>query len=193
MINRSELLNKLASRRIKDYSFTILFFFIFSFFLMFAIRPNLVTVFTLQKQLSDLQELDRNYENVILNIVNLQTLLEQNRDNFYLLDQSLPVNPQVNKIIDDLNKSASESGIRVKKIDMGEVNLKQDVRRKEMRSFTVNIETDSGFDNVNEFINSFLQQRRLKMLKNLSIIKENKDGTTSAKLKIKLEVEGYFL
>lgn len=192
-VSRNRIVEKLTNKRVKDYSFTIVFFVVFSFFIVFAIRPNLNTVFTLQRQLTELRALDANYENVILHIVDLQTLLENNRDNLYLLDQGLPPTPQVNKVIDDLKRSASEAGLVMKKIDIGEVSLKEDVRKKDLRAFSVAIETDSAFPSIQEFVDRFLTQRRLKMLKNLSIIKESKDSTDSSKLKIKMEVSGYYL
>lgn len=198
-MNRSKLAESLTNKRVKDYSFTIAFFFIFSFFILFAIRPNLVTVFSLQKQLGDLQLLDSNYENAILRIVQLQSMIESNRNNLFLLDQALPQTPQVNKVVDDLNNSASSSGVLIKKIDIGEVNLRVDKSKQEVKSFAVNIETTSDFDRVRQFIDMFLHQRRLKTMKNLSIIKESPDNSlfgvssSAATLKIKLEVDGFYL
>ncbi len=192
-MNRNAIIEKLTSKRVKDYSFTIIFFIVFSFFIIFAIRPNLTTVFSLQKQLKELRVLDTNYENVIVHIVDLQSMLETNRDNMYLLDEALPASPQVNKVIDDLKKSASESGVLIRKIDVGEVNLKEDEKKKDIKAFTLSMETNSDFTEVKTFIDQFMNQRRLKMVRNLSIIKDTKDGTGSASLKIKMDISGYYL
>jgi Tfp pilus assembly protein PilO len=192
-MNRNAIIEKLTSKRVKDYSFTIIFFIVFSFFIIFAIRPNLTTVFSLQKQLKELRALDASYENVIIHIVDLQSLLETNRDNMYLLDEALPGSPQVNKVIDDLKRSASESGVPIRKIDIGEVNLKEDEKKKDIKGFTLSLETNSNFVEVKSFIDLFMNQRRLKMVRNLSIIKDTKDGTGSASLKIKMDISGYYL
>lgn len=192
-MNRNAIIEKLTSKRVKDYSFTIIFFIVFSFFIIFAIRPNLTTVFSLQKQLKELRALDASYENVIIHIVDLQSLLETNRDNMYLLDEALPGSPQVNKVIDDLKRSASESGVLIRKIDIGEVNLKEDEKKKDIKGFTLSLETNSNFVEVKSFIDQFMNQRRLKMVRNLSIIKDTKDGTGSASLKIKMDISGYYL
>lgn len=192
-MNRNAIIEKLTSKRVKDYSFTIIFFIVFSFFIIFAIRPNLTTVFSLQKQLKELRVLDASYEDVIIHIVDLQSLLETNRDNMYLLDEALPASPQVNKVIDDLKKSASEAGVLIRKIDVGEVNLKEDEKKKDIKAFTLSMETNSDFTEVKTFIDQFMNQRRLKMVRNLSIIKDTKDGTGSASLKIKMDISGYYL
>ncbi|MEN9327568.1 MAG: hypothetical protein RI947_376 [Candidatus Parcubacteria bacterium] len=198
-MNRSKIVDNLTNKRVKDYSFTIAFFLIFSFFILFAIRPNLVTVFSLQKELNDLRVLDNNYENAILNIVQLQSMVEANRNNLFLLDQSLPQIPQVNKVIDDLNKAASDSGVLIKKVDIGEVNLKVDKSSRDTKTFAVDIETESDFTQVRRFIDVFMSQRRLKTMTNLSIIKEvggfgdSFGSSESAILKIKLEVDGHYL
>jgi Tfp pilus assembly protein PilO len=126
-------------------------------------------------------------------------MVEANRNNLFLLDQSLPQIPQVNKVIDDLNKAASDSGVLIKKVDIGEVNLKVDKSSRDTKTFAVDIETESDFTQVRRFIDVFMSQRRLKTMTNLSIIKEvggfgdSFGSSESAILKIKLEVDGHYL
>ena len=66
-------------------------------------------------------------------------------------------------------------------------------RKKDIKGFTLSLETNSNFVEVKSFIDQFMNQRRLKMVRNLSIIKDTKDGTGSASLKIKMDISGYYL
>lgn len=192
-MNKNDLLDKLANKKIKEYGFTIAFFLIFSFFIVFAIRPNLSSVISLNEQLTQLHGLDVQYEDSITKIINLQSLIEQNRENFYLLDQSLPSNPQVNKVIDDIKKNASDSGIQIDKIVVDEVNLKEDASKNKMKTFSVHMETASKFENIKQFIDNLFAQRRLKSIQNLTLERDAMSGSESATLKIKLEIGGYYL
>ena len=191
-MNKSDILSKLLHKRVKDYGFTIVFFFIFSFFLVFAIRPNLLAVVTLQEQLDQLGSLNQRYEDEITKIVHLQSLIEENRDNFPLLEDSLPSTPQVNKVIDDISRNASDSGLIISKIEVHDISLKEDKQKNKIKSFAVNIETNTDFEHANRFIDTLFNQRRLKSIKDLSMIKEE-IGTESSVLKMQLQIDALYL
>jgi Tfp pilus assembly protein PilO len=192
-MNKNDLLENLRNQKVKEYGFTISFFLIFSFFVVFAIRPNLTSVISLNEQLTQLRGLDVQYENSITKIITLQSLIEQNRENFYLLDESLPSTPQVNKVIDDIKKNASESGLVIDKIVVDEVSLKGDTGKKKMRSFSVDLETTSEFENIKKFVSNLFLQRRLKSIQDLTLERDITVSSGSAPLKIKLEIGGYYL
>ncbi len=192
-MNKIDLLDKLQNKKIKEYGFSIAFFMIFSFFIVFAIRPNLASVISLNEQLTQLRGLDVEYENSITKIINLQTLIEQNRENFYLLDESLPSTPQVNKVIDDIKKNASDSGIQIDKVVVDEVSLKEDSSKNKMKVFSVNMESSSQFESIKRFLDTMFQQRRLKAIQSLTLERDALSGSGSASLKIKLEIGGYYL
>lgn len=123
-LNAEQIIQKLRSnKKIQDYSLVICFFLAFSVFLWFAIRPNLITAFSLQQELTELREKDAHYEEVILSIVEFQSKLENNRDNLYLLDEALPEKPHVYKMVTDIYEVASQSGLRIERMDLQEVEL----------------------------------------------------------------------
>ena len=143
--------------------------------------------------MSDLKTLDTKYETAISGILSIQSSLEKNRDLLPLLDQSLPPIPQVNQVIDDVNKSASDSGLQIRKIAINQVVLKEGKASSALKQYQIDIETASDFPTVNKFMGKVLKQRRLKVIKELSIGKENKESTQSSTLNIKFEIEGYYL
>lgn len=195
-MNKDSIISKLDTKKVKDYSFIIFFFLIFSFFVAFAIKPNLTTIFTLQNELRDLNQLDDAYDSVISQILSLQSIFENNRDRMYLLTDALPEGPTVSKVIDDLSKSASASGVVLQKVEINQVNLRKTTANKNLQAYVVNINTNSQFEPVRKFMYDFLDQRRLKMVKSLTIVRDTggvPTSTGSAKIQIKMEVEGYYL
>jgi len=192
-MNKNDLLETFRNEKVKEYGFTITFFLIFSFFVIFAIRPNLSSVISLHEQITQLQGLDSQYEDSITKIINLQSVIEQNRDNFYLLDDGLPSAPQVNKVIDDINTNASASGLVIDKIIVEQVSLKEDTSKNKMKEFTVNLETSSDFENIKNFINILLAQRRLKAVENFTLERDESVASGAAPLKVKLQIGGYYL
>ena len=192
-MDRESLKKQLTSGKIKDYSYAVIFFLTFSFFTFFVIRPNLVNVFSLQEELGRLHILDAGYENVIRKIITIQTFLEANRSDLYLLDQAISSTPQINKIVGDIERAASSSGIIVNQIDISKINLKKDGERNKKTALVVNMSLRTDYNELKEFMEEMLRDRRLKTIKSIVIDKDERIGTMSWVLDIKMQLEGYYL
>lgn len=187
-----KLLKQISSKRAKDYTFASLFFIVFSVFVFFAIRPSLVTAFSLKKEESELNQLNDTYEKIISKIVSIQSSFEEYRDDLHLFSEAIPSKPNVNRLIGDIEQATATSSVAISKINTGEVNL-VDRTKGTLRSTTVNIDASADFENLLQSIQEIYGQRRLKKIKRLDISSQTKDSSGSAGLKLKLEVEGYYL
>lgn len=192
-MDKDTLIKQFTSKKAKDYTYAIIFFLIFSFFIFFVIRPNLVNVFSLQEELGKLQIMDAGYENVIKKIINIQTFLETNRSDLYLLDQAVSSTPQINKLIQDIEAAASASGIIVSQINISKIDLKDKTVRTKKNILTVNIATHTGFEKAKLFVENLIMERRLKTLKNITLDRDEKSASPSSALDIKIDLEGYYL
>ena len=192
-MNKSVIKRKLLVRKVTDYSYTILFFVSFAFFTFFVIRPNILTILSLQEESGKLHTLDAGYENVIKKIVDIQSFLEENGKDLYLLDESLPTLPQINKLVVDTQYSASNSGMSIATMAINQVNLRDIQKRTTRRTIVINLQGGADFMQSKAFISSLLDNRRLKMIKHITFSQDANVGTGSSKLKLELEVEGYYL
>src|SRR3989344_4680870 len=82
-----------------------------SFFGLFAIRPTLITAVSLIKSVSELKNLNIDYENKIGSIVKAQSEYEQIRDNLPYLQSALPSNALFHKLAKALEIFADRSNI----------------------------------------------------------------------------------
>jgi Tfp pilus assembly protein PilO len=192
-MDKEYLIKQFTSKKAKDYTYAVIFFLIFSFFIFFVIRPNLVNVFSLQEELGKLRIMDAGYENVIKKIINIQTFLETNRSDLYLLDQAVSSTPQINKLVQDIETAASASGIIVTQINISKIDLKDKAVRTSKNVLTVNIATHTGFKEARVFVDSLISGRRLKTLKSITLDRNEKGSSSSAELDIKIDLEGYYL
>jgi Tfp pilus assembly protein PilO len=159
---------------------------------MAVIKPNITTVFNLQRELETLQTIDTSYNNVIDKIINIQTTFETIRDSLFVIDESLPPNPDLSSLINNLKKTCVDSNINIDKLTISEINLKQDGKdKKNTGKIEINLETVTTFEDFNKFIKSLLAQRRLKTVKNIIILKS--DLTKDATISSKLIIDGYHL
>lgn len=193
MINKTSIKRTLQLKKATDYSYTILFFLSFSFFTFFVIRPNIVTILSLQEEAGRLKILDAGYENVIRKIVDIQTFLETNRENLYLLDESLPSSPNLNKIVDDTQYAASGSALNLTAMTINKVDLKDVTQKTDEKSVIINIEADGTFIQTRNFISEVLNDRRLKNIRRIVLDQDTVAGSSSGNLKLLIDVEGYHL
>ncbi len=178
-------------KKVTDYTFIVLFLLIFSIFIFFAIRPSLKTAFSLKKVEKDLMEVDSLYEKKIVSVSFIQSELEKNRDDLYLVYNALSKNPNVNKIIDDIKIAADKTNFFINKANVSDINLLQS--KQALGKVEVIIEGYSSFPDLLSFIKEIHNQRRLKTIDNLQISNKSKSSTDSANLSIKINISGYYL
>ena len=196
-MDKEKLLQLLSNKEVRKYGFDIAFFVIFSFFLIFAIRPNLITAFSLQKELQDLKIKNKESEAVILQVVNYQSTLEEYRDKIPLLDQAVPSTPTVAQVVDEIRKSASDSGILLHAVSVESIDLKGEQESevqtqqsdaineeptqeatKGINSFSITISGVANINQANVFLDKLMNQRRLKKIDSVTLTQEE-NGSTS--------------
>ena len=184
-MDKEKLLQLLSNKEVRKYGFDITFFVMFSFFLIFAIRPNLITAFSLQKELQDLKIQNKESEAVILQVVNYQSTLEEYRDKIPLLDQAVPSTPTVAQVVDEIRKSASDSGILLHAVSVESIDLKgeqeSEVKTQQsdaIDSFTVSVNGSASINGANVFLDKLMNQRRLKKIDSVTLTQEE-NGSTS--------------
>lgn len=176
-MNKEKLLAMLKDKKIQNYSYHIFFFITFSFFIIFAIQPNLSTAFHLQKELQDLRLKNKQFEEVILQIVNYQSLMEEYRDSLSVLDEAIPSSPELTEIIEDISKIASDSGLIVKSLTIESIALKEDHKKDQ---------SSSGGDSIDEVQGVESDTNEDTSLNKLVEVEGNKEETTGLSKQPKL-------
>ncbi|OGK35855.1 hypothetical protein A3A93_01220 [Candidatus Roizmanbacteria bacterium RIFCSPLOWO2_01_FULL_38_12] len=192
-MDSKKILDQLKDQKIQNYSYNIFFFIIFAFFLVFAIRPNLMTAFNLQKELQDLKLKSQEFEVEIQKIVDYQTKVEQYRDQFYLLDEALPASPAVAKVFEDLRKSATDSAVILNSINVEEVKIKSEEKLEGLKGYNMTLNAQSDIFGLQNFLNALTDQRRIKTIENLEISKDSQDGATVEQFTITMLIKGLYL
>lgn len=192
-MNKAVIKRKLLVKKATDYSYTILFFISFAFFTFFVIRPNILTILSLQEESGRLHILDIGYENVIKKIVDIQTFLEENRTDLPLLDEALPDVPQINKLVNDSQFSASDSGMTLNTMSINKVDLRDSGKKKDRKKVSLTIEGVANFLQSKSFIIQVMNDRRLKTIRKITFDIDSKQSSESGNLRLVLEVEGYYL
>ncbi len=193
-IDRTRITSLLQEEKVQNYSFSIGFFLVFSLFVYFAIRPNLVTAFNLEKEKQDLRLQNRQYEEQILQIVNYQSTIEAYRDKMFLLDEAIPPSPVATKVIDDVKKSASESGILLTSVAIDKIEFSKDVEQYEqIFDFTISTSGNLEIQQLEKFIIAIINQRRIKSIENLQISRVQAEEGGVERYSITMSITGFYL
>jgi len=192
-MDKNTLIKHLLNKKVQNYGFIVAFLIIFSFFIIFIIKPNISLVFQLGREKDYLDKLDRNYENTIINIVNLQSEMEKVRPNLDIINQALPNQVGIDLAVDDLRKSASSSAISIKKLSFSSFSLINKVNDKKLKKIEYNLEFTSDFVKTMDFIKTVLKQRRLKNIDQIIIDRPTNSSTESADLNIKVTGDIFYL
>lgn len=204
-MNRDKIRALFKNSKVQNYTYNIFFFLVFSLFILFAIRPNLLTAFELQKEIQDLKLKDKQTEETILQIVKYQSIVEEYRDELSLLDEALPIKPEIAKVVRQISKSASDLGIEITTMAVEKIELQSSgspvtsadssseesipTKNKDMLSYTITLSSTSNIANLSLYINDILNHRRLLTYDSVTITSQTEgEGTV-----INLLIRAYYL
>jgi len=191
-MDKNSFIKRLLNSKLKDYSYTVAFFLIFSFFVYFVIRPNLLAIFKSLNKIEELNKMNSFYDLQVKKIIDLQTNLELIRDDYAYINGAMPVYPQINKVFSDLKETTEKDNLLIENLNFDNINLKDNKTAKSAKLLKINLGLIGGFENLRFFINDINSQLRLKSITDLSIIKE-KGATESSQLKMELVVDSFYL
>ena len=106
--NPGKLQSLLASQETQAYAMAFLSFFSLAFFTVFAIKPTLTSYFTLQKQIQDAQDTNKDLDSKINMLLAAQKTYQDYQSDIVLLDKALPKDPQFAQLIQKLETIVNE-------------------------------------------------------------------------------------
>lgn len=194
-VSKTNITTLLQEEKVQNYSYSIGFLLVFSLFVYFAIRPNLVTAFNLEKEKQTLKEQNKEYEEQILLIVEYQSAIEEYRDSFHLLDEAIPPTANITKVVDDIRSSASGAGIDLTSITVDSIEFTPDVQQyEEVYDFNITTGGKVQIAQLDAFLQGLANQRRIKSVDSLQITRTESDGDQiEAGYIINVTIKGYYL
>jgi Tfp pilus assembly protein PilO len=153
-------------KKVRVYTEFVLTILVICFFLFFAIKPTLVTITGLAKALSDQKLVAQKLEEKInsLNLAQSQYNLVQ--PDLYLLDEAIPVQPQITTLIKQLETLGKYSGVTVDGIQLSQVNLMNKKIVPSQESIDFSIAVSGEYQNLKNFLKSISSFRRVILIDN---------------------------
>ncbi len=134
-------------------------------FAVFALRPTLLTISRLIREIEAKQETIEEMDAKIADLISAQRLYDQNRQNINLLMQAVPPTADPEVVLRQLEGGISETQIGVKNLEMKEMlvsnnssgsNENQSIKEE----IVITISTTSDYTNLYNFINILEELRK---------------------------------
>lgn len=174
-------------RSFGELSITLL---VTSFFVFFAIKPTLVIVAGLTKEIKEKEEISQNLQKKIVSLVAAQQEYSLNQNRFYLVDQALPETPDFPLLILSIEKEASASGVTLESISITKIEIKipdkANLNRTEVPSFEFSSSITGSYENLKLFLSKIESFRRVLNLNTISFSKTKSTQKELAKLTLNL-------
>jgi Tfp pilus assembly protein PilO len=137
---------------VKAYLELLLSLFAIGLFIIFAIKPTLVTIGDLFTKINVLQDTSDKLDTKIKNLGTAQTLFNNNKDTIKLLDTSVPVNPNLSGYIRQLEGISQKHNLTVISMSVGELDLIAASTSATPKAMATTISVSGSYTDLENFI-----------------------------------------
>lgn len=162
-------------------------------FALFAIRPTLLTMADLVKEIADKKELSQQMNLKLASLASAQEQYELNQSQFYLLDEAISRQMDLIKSLKIIEKLAGESQLVIEQMSISEIPEKVDQALLTYnfgdyhREFLeINISVIGSYFQIREFVEKIMNLRQLILVDQVVVEKMTESSNLSAQIKISL-------
>jgi Tfp pilus assembly protein PilO len=148
-------------KKVRVYTEIVLSILTVAFFLFFAIRPTVITITGLIKEISDkkmvVQKLEEKINN--LNLAQQEYLLVQN--DLYLVDQALPEDSQISVLVRQIEGLCFKTGVSLEGVQYSSLEIKSRIFKNEPQPVEIKLVVSGDYQNLKNFLYSLNNFRRV--------------------------------
>lgn len=153
------------SAKTRSFAWLALTIFMISFFLIVAIRPTLVTIAKLNKEIKDKTQASKQLQNKIDAIITAQDIYARNADNLALLDEAFPEKSEFPVLAYFFEQTATASGVTLKSLNFERIGgaTQGDKSTSSLSSLPLNFSITASGDylKLKDFLKELESSRRI--------------------------------
>lgn len=144
------------------------------FFLVFAIRPTLITIASLVKEIKDQRVIAEKLDKKIDDLNLAKKEYQQIEKKLYLVDQALPLDSNLTTLVKELEALAKKEGVSILSLQFEKINLKggQMVvtgQPENVPAVNFSMSVSGAYPQLNSFLDSLTQLRRVTLVDDFTI------------------------
>ncbi|MBU3957116.1 type 4a pilus biogenesis protein PilO [Patescibacteria group bacterium] len=162
-------------KKARVYTGIILSIFTIAFFGFFAIRPTLVTIGGLLKEIKDKREVVAQMDQKINNLNKAQTNYTRIEKDLDLVNESLPLDPDLPILIKQLESLARLSSVAVESVRFEKTNLQGEIETEEGQASGFSVTLVGDYKNLKDFLSSLDTLRRIISVKSFGFTSKTEE------------------
>jgi len=174
-------------KKARVYTGIILSIFTIAFFGFFAIRPTLVTIGGLLKEIKDKKEVVTQMDQKIDNLNRAQTNYARIENDLDLVEESLPLDPDLPILIKQLESLARLSLVTIESLRFDKTNLQGEIETEEGQATSFSLGLAGDYENLKEFLKSLDTLRRIISVESFGFSSKIKEEVQLLRLSISAE------
>jgi len=158
-------------KQVRTYTGLILSLLTVAFFSFFAIRPTLITIASLVKEIEDKQMVAQKLQEKINAITVAQAEYAAVSSDFPLIEEALPQEPNLPILIRQLETLTVQNGATLRTIQFSQVNLRgklvsepDSVKKGEVSKVTFSLSASGSYQSLKSFLQSLEDLRRFVVI-----------------------------
>jgi Tfp pilus assembly protein PilO len=166
------------------------------FFAIFAIRPTLLTMSDLIKEIEDKRELSQQLDQKIAALSSAQTEYSQVQNRLQVLDQAIPSAPQFEQALKIIERVASDNQLVISRMQVREIPQEpaEDIpfEDKERVSLPISVTVVGDYPSIRQFVEDIINTRRAMVIDSIvfSVSDQREQQKLSATITINLQYFG---
>lgn len=163
------------------------------FFALFAIRPTLITMADLVKEIADKKEINKQMNLKLASLASAQEQYELHQSQFYLLEEAISRQLDIIKSLKKIEKIAGEGQLVIDQMSvqkvptMVETELLSGNFGDYQREFlAVNISVIGSYMQIREFVEKIMDLRQVMIVDQVIVEKMTESSNLSAQLRVSL-------
>lgn len=195
--------SSVSQPKTQAYTTAIFSFLAVSLFGWYAIRPTVETILFLQREIADNTVVNRQMEDKISKLIDVQTTIQQNQNNLPLLSEALPQDPAAVVVASALKNLAGNAGASVSAINLSNVPLVSGAAtpsaqtaksplailpNPKIMDIPITLNVSGTFSSLQNFLNSIVNLRRIITINAIDIAPNSQGGSGIGEPELRLVV-----
>lgn len=187
-------LNKLyGQKKIRTYTSLIFSLITTSFFLLFAIKPTIITIAGLIKKIEDQKQVSQTLQQKINDLDSAKKQYLSTQNDLYLINQALPEENQISLLVKQIEALIRRSNVNIDSVQFGKTVFQEKQNEEKSENpipITINLTISGNYLNLKSFLHSLDTLRRII---NTDGFQFNKEKEEKDKLVLSIKSKTFFL
>lgn len=174
------LQKKTQTPKARSFAWLSLSIFTVSFFIIMAIKPTLVTIAKLNREIKDKKEASLKLQEKINSIIAAQQEFSANVDNLYLIGEALPEKSEFPRLANFFEQTASVNEVTLQSLNfekIGDSKTTPANNPSTLHSLNFSLGISGDYFKLRNFLNTLESSRRIVKIQRVSFNRFKKENT----------------